>query len=121
MVKRPPVLRSGEDHTENEGTPADNLSYAERSLLVPGKQAVQDQCEERYSPPGGQQGRLLSGRVIALGHQEGMQFSWRWDGGAICKNLDGIWGMSAKRDADSRVCVAPRIARAIGTRPDSWS
>jgi len=26
---------------------------------------------------------------------EGMQFSWRWNGGTISTVLDGIWGMSA--------------------------
>ena len=25
---------------------------------------------------------------------EGMQFSWRWNGGTIFANLDSIWGMS---------------------------
>ena len=27
---------------------------------------------------------------------EGMPFPWRWDGGTISLNLDGIWGMSVK-------------------------
>ncbi len=27
---------------------------------------------------------------------EGMQFSWRWNGGTISLNLDVIWDMSVK-------------------------
>ncbi len=32
--------------------------------------------------------------IAELCRQEGMQFLWRWDGGTISTNLDGIWRMS---------------------------
>ena len=33
---------------------------------------------------------------------EGMPFPWRWDGGTISTNLDGIWGMSVEMIGDNR-------------------
>ena len=39
------------------------------------------------------------GRSPRSGHRmaaEGVQFPWRWGGGTISTNLNGIWGMSAK-------------------------
>ena len=29
---------------------------------------------------------------------KGIPFPWRWGGGKISTNLDGIWGMSVERD-----------------------
>ena len=42
------------------------------------------------------------GRSPKSGHRmiaEGMQFSWRWNGGTISLNLGVIWEMSVKRNA----------------------
>ncbi len=36
---------------------------------------------------------------------EGMQFSWRWNGGTISTNLDGVWGMSGHMTIQGRVGV----------------
>ncbi len=38
------------------------------------------------------------GPISKIGHRmaaEGMQFSWRWNGGTITLNLGVIWGMPA--------------------------
>jgi hypothetical protein len=38
-------------------------------------------------------GRAEGGRGMAA---EGMQFSWRWNGGMVSLNLGVIWGMSVQ-------------------------
>ncbi len=48
------------------------------------------------------------GRSPKSGHRmaaEGMEFSWRWDGGTISLNLRVIWGMSDKRNAKAGIAI----------------
>ncbi len=46
------------------------------------------------------------GRSPKSGHRmatDGMQFSWRWNGGTISTVLDVIWGMSAQMPRTERI------------------